>query len=620
MMQAANTKYVIKYDYTISEDITVPANCVLEFEGGSISGDYTITGNNTGIEAGQEIIFRGVNISGTWNISNVYVSWFELNESVGADNTPAIINAINLTSDTIYNQLIFPDKVLYITSHVVYTPEEMLYLFKLKSNTDVIMNSTLILNATSTNHYYIFYIETVKNVSISGCGKIIGDIETHIGDSGEFGHGICIKGAKNIKISDISIEKCWGDGMSIDSWWERDYREDPTQHAQSWDDLSHHARYIVINNVKIDTCRRQGISIGGGADIEIKNCYITNIGTLKGVNPKTGIDLEPWRPNDAVRNINIHDNYFDNNVNGDIVLYCEGGNNTGRGFDIVIDRNFTSNNGFIVIRTKHVTGLLVKDSNIHQVTISSLRSAVYDNCKISYFGRIEGDGNTPSVNYDIAVSNCNIVATSQLIELQRFSLGLKIKFDNCRFDLGSYGTIIASSLDSEVSIYNSIINTTEILSIEAIKDFVGNTVYAKSISLGLNQKRDGYYIQENVIYCNTGGNVVAMNIISENTNFGKPVFISDNSIYDLYSSSEYAFVIVPASQSRVDNTTTFYIINNKVYGKGRFGASAFGSAVVKRYKNVVMGHRDPEPYTGEIAYQDNIVQEIYNGSAWVSII
>ena len=51
MMSAQNTKYVIKYDYTLGENITVPAGCILEFDGGSIANstenNYTLTGTTT---------------------------------------------------------------------------------------------------------------------------------------------------------------------------------------------------------------------------------------------------------------------------------------------------------------------------------------------------------------------------------------------------------------------------------------------------------------------------------------------------------------------------------------------------------------------------------------------
>ena len=51
MMSATNTKYIIKYDYILGEDIAVPAGCILEFDGGSIANSiensYTLTGTET---------------------------------------------------------------------------------------------------------------------------------------------------------------------------------------------------------------------------------------------------------------------------------------------------------------------------------------------------------------------------------------------------------------------------------------------------------------------------------------------------------------------------------------------------------------------------------------------
>ena len=49
MMSVANTKYMIKYNYTLGEDITIPENCILEFDGGSIANSTENTYNLTGI-------------------------------------------------------------------------------------------------------------------------------------------------------------------------------------------------------------------------------------------------------------------------------------------------------------------------------------------------------------------------------------------------------------------------------------------------------------------------------------------------------------------------------------------------------------------------------------------
>lgn len=51
MMFSTNTKYIIKYNYTLGENIKIPENCILEFDGGSIANStensYSLTGTAT---------------------------------------------------------------------------------------------------------------------------------------------------------------------------------------------------------------------------------------------------------------------------------------------------------------------------------------------------------------------------------------------------------------------------------------------------------------------------------------------------------------------------------------------------------------------------------------------
>jgi hypothetical protein len=80
MMSSTNTIYIIRYDFTLGSDITVPANCILEFDGGSISAsgnNDTITGNNTCIKAQPIKIFStDINFAGSWNVVESYIEWF----------------------------------------------------------------------------------------------------------------------------------------------------------------------------------------------------------------------------------------------------------------------------------------------------------------------------------------------------------------------------------------------------------------------------------------------------------------------------------------------------------------------------------------------------------------
>lgn len=71
MMSDANTIYVIQYDFILGENITVPANCVLEFDGGSVSGEHTLTGQNTIIDYKNPFVGNSCMIIGCTTFSDM---------------------------------------------------------------------------------------------------------------------------------------------------------------------------------------------------------------------------------------------------------------------------------------------------------------------------------------------------------------------------------------------------------------------------------------------------------------------------------------------------------------------------------------------------------------------
>lgn len=109
-----NTIYVIRYDFYLDNNITIPENCVLKFEGGSINDDgtHTLTGQNTGIVAGLEKIFNAnISLDGTWNINQFDIRWFGVKSDEKTIDCTPIINNIKGCSIPVY----FPKGTYYLS-------------------------------------------------------------------------------------------------------------------------------------------------------------------------------------------------------------------------------------------------------------------------------------------------------------------------------------------------------------------------------------------------------------------------------------------------------------------------------------------------------------------------
>ena len=94
MINQPNTIYEIRYDFDLGEDITVPANCVLDFKGGSIANDnsYTLTGNETIINSPfSENSINDVELLGTFKF-NIKKSEIYIVDNARWGITPGYIN------------------------------------------------------------------------------------------------------------------------------------------------------------------------------------------------------------------------------------------------------------------------------------------------------------------------------------------------------------------------------------------------------------------------------------------------------------------------------------------------------------------------------------------------
>lgn len=148
----------------------------------------------------------------------------------------------------------------------------------------------LIASPQRKGNYGVIKIFGVRDASVSG-GAIVGERHRHLGKGGEWGMGIDIKGSSSIRISNITISDCWGDGVYIGGW----------KGIPSTD--------VTLDNVTSLRNRRQGLSITSGHRILVSNSRF--IGT-SGTAPQAGIDLEPNKgervSNVTIRNCEAKDN------------------------------------------------------------------------------------------------------------------------------------------------------------------------------------------------------------------------------------------------------------------------------------------------------------------------
>lgn len=133
----------------------------------------------------------------------------------------------------------------------------------------------------------------IENASVYN-GILIGDKNTHIynsenGTTHEGGYGISIIACKNVKINNIEIYDMTGDGINV-------YAINKGEKI---------CQNIEISDNNIWGCRRQGITIGCGEGIIIKNNEIHDI---NGTAPQSAIDLEGNYQTEIINNVVIENN------------------------------------------------------------------------------------------------------------------------------------------------------------------------------------------------------------------------------------------------------------------------------------------------------------------------
>jgi len=261
----------------------------------------------------------------------------------------------------------------------------------LQDNTEISLDKGVqfILPGQELANYQIINMRDKSNISIYGELEIIGDKSSHIGTTGEWGHGVALLGAKDIYIESLKVSKCWGDGLYIGS-----HNGNPSQN-------------IKIDTIIADDNRRLGVGVISCKNLNIDTLIATN---TNGAAPQAGIDFEPNVATDVLQNININRIISNNNPGG--AVWCVP-LNTDETISIDIKTVFSTNDGSTLDEAaiKIVSNRLTKNNGI--IRLRDVR--LYDCKKGGVYIRGWSVNDCDLVIDELMVENCGISYDSSAI-------------------------------------------------------------------------------------------------------------------------------------------------------------------------------------------------------------
>lgn len=280
MVSQPNIIYHIQYDYDLNgQTITLPANVILQFDGGSLANG-TLVGANTRIIADETTIFKDVIISssGTWDVETLFSRWF-----YSSDETvySTIDNLLNMNNEDISTYIYIRGDYDFVPTHVYDTQS-------VKSNTTFYVEGTITNVGPQGSKNLFDFGANAKNISFYG-GTYIGnlkDTDDSTTPNIETGHCFMFREAENILFDGCTIRNFTGDGICASA------AQAPTEVNTN----------ITIRNCVIDRASRNGITIICAKNIIIENCTFHNI-TRKA--PRCAIDVEPNFNTQPSKNISI---------------------------------------------------------------------------------------------------------------------------------------------------------------------------------------------------------------------------------------------------------------------------------------------------------------------------
>lgn len=458
-----NTIYEIRYDFILNENSTIPANCILKFNGGSINGEYILTGNNTGIETGLVKIFNtDITLAGTWNVAEAYPEWFDAKGDGVTDDTAAIQKSLNSFKN-------------------IYFEGEYLTTSALNIGIACNLNSH---NKKAIIHYTRINCISSQNVSLDGSSfrNICFDGDMACDGLLIKANNITIEGCtfKNIKATNNYSEVTWA--ISIGDYYSvKDRiiftniiinkcifdRGEPRDTISMNDSNSTVSRFIVVNNGKdvkitnnifknlIGLKDSDCIQITGETESVDYFPYVGD-GTWSGSSP--GYIGTSYKYNSVFINKNI---FYLNNTKSAIKIMGSGVSVVDNKFYVYSDYNSPvgSQSQYSVIRAHYGRNIEYLRNQIILQNIKFLESIFH----LSFCYNCNVSNNSVSIeensSWDIDNVTIFYLSTNDNVLLISNNITVKVK-ENCYItDLESNGTILFSNLNINVNYVGETSNT-----------------------------------------------------------------------------------------------------------------------------------------------------------------
>jgi Right handed beta helix region len=175
-----------------------------------------------------------------------------------------------------HRQVLFPNFPILINAKGLTISSNSIIVFEKDSKIKLLPNDE--------SHYEMLRLHDVENVTLYNA-NVEGDKHEHKGIKGEWGMGISIRGAKNVKLFNSVVKFCWGDGIYL-----------------GITEKSSNNVNITITNTLLDDNRRNGMSIITAENLMVKNLVVAN---THGTPPMAGVDIEPDANTDVIKKLSF---------------------------------------------------------------------------------------------------------------------------------------------------------------------------------------------------------------------------------------------------------------------------------------------------------------------------